>query len=87
MSISMQLNIKNSETCQLAHELAAMTGESVTAAVTTALRERLAHKRRERDAEAKLAKIRRLVREANSSRREEPVDHGDWLYDEAGLPK
>jgi antitoxin VapB len=37
----MALNIKNSEVERMAHELAAATGESLTAAVRTALRERL----------------------------------------------
>lgn len=38
----MALNIKNAEVERLAHELAAATGESLTAAVRMALRERLA---------------------------------------------
>lgn len=37
----MRLTIKNPETDRLARELVALTGESVTAAVTVALRERL----------------------------------------------
>lgn len=37
----MPLNIKDPETDRLARELAAQTGESLTAAVTMALRERL----------------------------------------------
>jgi antitoxin VapB len=35
------LNIKNAETVRLARELAAKSGETITQAVTTALRERL----------------------------------------------
>ena len=42
------LNIKNEETHRLAQELARLTGESMTAAVTEALRERLERVRRER---------------------------------------
>jgi len=34
------INIKNPETQALAHELAALTGESMTGAITTAVRER-----------------------------------------------
>src|SRR5205823_14390403 len=41
------LNIKNAETCQLIHELAELTGESMTGAVTTAVRERLNQLREE----------------------------------------
>ena len=37
----MGLNIKNDETCQLATELASLTGETKTGAITIALRERL----------------------------------------------
>jgi hypothetical protein len=37
----MGLNIKNPETHRLAEELAKLTGETLTAAVTTAVRERL----------------------------------------------
>jgi len=46
----MTLNIKNAEAHRLARELAALTGESMTAAVTEAVRERLARVRRERQA-------------------------------------
>jgi len=42
----MHLNIKNDEAHRLASELARLTGESLTAAVTTALRERLARQAR-----------------------------------------
>ena len=37
----MSLNIKNEETCRLADELARLTGETMTGAITVALRERL----------------------------------------------
>ena len=36
----MNLNIKNEETCRLASELAQLTGETVTGAITVAPRER-----------------------------------------------
>lgn len=84
----MSLNIKNAETFRLAHELAELTGESVTGAVTTAVRERLERERRARqpgvadrlldigrDTAARLPEALRLV------------DHGDLLYDERGLPR
>ena len=38
----MSLNIKNDETCLLARDLARLTGETMTGAITVALRERLA---------------------------------------------
>ena len=45
----MALNIKSAETDRLARELAALTGESITEAVTRALEQRLDQERRERD--------------------------------------
>ena len=85
----MSLNIKNEETCQLAGELASLTGETMTGAITVALKERLERERRERSVEARLEKMRaiadrcaRLLREGGP-----PVDHGELLYDEHGLPK
>ena len=42
----MSLNIKNEETCRLAAELAELTGETKTGAITLALRERLAREKR-----------------------------------------
>ena len=46
----MSLNIKNEETCRLAGELARLTGETMTGAITVALRQRLERERRERSA-------------------------------------
>ena len=48
----MSLNIKSREAHELAAELARLTGESMTKAVTEALRERLERKRREHDRES-----------------------------------
>lgn len=83
----MSLNIKNTETHELVKELAALTGETQTTAVTIALRERLERIRHLR--EAGLAD-RLLAIGADTARRlREPyrsVDHGDLLYDERGLP-
>ena len=84
----MGLNIKNEEAHRLAQELAALTGESMTAAVTVALRERLDRVRRERG--VTLAdRLLKIGREC-AARLKEPfrsVDHGDLLYDERGLPR
>jgi antitoxin VapB len=81
----MSLNIKNEETHRMAQELAALTGESMTAAVTEAVRERLTR-----------VKSKGLAhRIMNIAKRSAPlwkepyksIDHGDFLYDEKGLPK
>lgn len=85
----MSLNIKNKEAHRLAQELAELTGESMTAAVTEALRERLERVRRERgkgDLSERLMAIARVT----GPLFEEPwksIDHGELLYDERGLPK
>ena len=46
----MSLNIKNEETCRLAGELARLTGETMTGAITVALRDRLEREKRLRNA-------------------------------------
>ncbi|MGD9508898.1 MAG: type II toxin-antitoxin system VapB family antitoxin [Geminicoccaceae bacterium] len=56
----MALNIKSTETDRLARELAALTGESITEAVTRALEERLAQKRRQLGRKERLARAAAL---------------------------
>ena len=83
----MSLNIKNLETHQLVQELAALTGETQTMAVTIAVRERLDRVRHLR--EASLADRLVAIGRDTAPRLREPVrsvDHGDLLYDERGLP-
>jgi antitoxin VapB len=84
----MGLNIKNDEAHRLAQELAALTGESMTAAVTAAVRERLDRVRRERGVTL-TDRLLKIGREC-AARLKEPirsVDHADLLYDERGLPR
>ena len=85
----MALNIKNEETCNLARELAELTGETMTAAITVALRDRLERERHERSVEARRAAIHAIAERVSRNLRPGPsaVEHGDWLYDEHGLPK
>lgn len=87
----MSLNIKNDETERLARDLARLTGESLTAAITTAVRERLARLRLDDDeVVARRAARLRAISDSAASRWVEPyrtADHGDLLYDEAGLPR
>jgi antitoxin VapB len=84
----MSLNIKNEDTHGLVRELARLTGESQTAAVDTAVRERLARIRRLRG--AGLAD-RLLAIGADAAHRLpeqlRTAEHGDLLYDESGLPR
>ena len=85
----MALNIKNEETRRLAGELASLTGETMTGAITVALKERLERERRERSVEARLRKMRAISERCAKLLRDGPsaVEHGDFLYDERGLPK
>ena len=85
----MSLNIKREETCQLAAELAALTGENRTEAITNALRERLERVRREMNAAELIRELDSIGKRCASLMGPGPgsTDHGDWLYDERGLPK
>lgn len=86
----MSLNIKNSEAHALAERVADLTGETLTEAVVTALRERLQrienvdaiNEERYRRLEALVKDSRQLWREPYLS-----IDHGEMLYDERGLPR
>lgn len=87
----MSLNIKNPETERLAREVAGLTDESVTGAITTALRERLERLRSEEDRRQQhvVEAIMRIAKDAGP-RWQEPYrsqNHGDLLYDERGLPR
>lgn len=80
----MSLNIKNEETHRLAQELAAITGESMTAAVTEAVRERLERVKSRGMAE----RIMKIAKESAALLKGKPLpDHAELLYDEKGLPK
>jgi antitoxin VapB len=85
------LNIKNSEAERLARQLALATGESVTHAVTIAVRERLERVRHasEEAAAQRAVRLRQIAADAADRWSElySSADHGDVLYDEAGLPR
>jgi antitoxin VapB len=86
--LRMALNIKNEETYHLVQDLATLTGESLTSAVTEAVRERLERVRRERQgplAPRLLAIGRECAQRLPESIRS--VEHGDLLYGEDGLPR
>ncbi|HEY1884839.1 MAG TPA: type II toxin-antitoxin system VapB family antitoxin [Roseiarcus sp.] len=86
----MSLNIKNPEAHALAERLAKLTGETLTDAVTVALRERLARLEQKPDFdEALYEKLKALTKGSRKLWREPylSTDHGELLYDELGLPK
>jgi antitoxin VapB len=82
------LNIKTEEAHELARALADETGETLTDAVTQALRDRLAKVRAAR-------RVRRMLVEdvlaiglrCAATVTGPAVDHGRLLYDERGLPR
>ena len=80
----MGLNIKNEETHRLATQLAQLTGETMTGAVTRAIQERIERLQRARNTELLMAEAQALIQ--RSGGREDYMDHGD-LYDERGLPQ
>ena len=85
----MALNIKNKDTCRLAHELAQLTGETMTGAITVALRERLERERNRRSADALAGELHAIGQRCATLLAPGPssAEHGDLLYDEHGLPK
>ena len=85
----MGMNIKNDETHRLVKELACLTGESQTEAVTEAVRERLARLRAQGAGEGLTERLLAIGRDC-AGRLKKPyrtVDHGDLLYGDDGLPK
>jgi antitoxin VapB len=84
----MGLNLKNEEAHRLAQELAFLKGESLTAAVTSAIRESLAREKARRH--VGVADRLLAIGKDCAPRLKEPfrsAEHGDLLYDERGLPR
>jgi antitoxin VapB len=82
------MNIKNDETQKLVHELSELTGESLTTAITEAVRERL--ERVQSQHGAGLAdRLLRIGKDCAGHLKEpfRSADHGDILYNEKGLPR
>jgi len=84
----MSLNIKDPEAHRLARELASLTGESMTRAVTVAIQERLASLRQRRGRRLS-ERILEIGRDCAARLREpyRSIDHAEFLYDERGLPR
>ncbi len=83
----MSLNIKNPETEELAHILARETGETVTRAVTVALRERYDRLRKVKKGRASAEELLDIGKRCATTLKHPPIDHDRLLYDERGLPK
>ena len=82
----MSLSIKNVETHALAVRVAQLTGESLTEAVTKALRERLT---RLEQPSALAEELLQLGQDCAAHLKEpwRTIDHGALLYDDLGLPR
>lgn len=80
----MSLNIKNEEAHRLVQELATLTDDSMTGAVTQAVREKLDRVK----SESMVERIRKIRKEFAARLKGRPLpDHAELLYDEDGLPK
>ena len=83
----MALNIKDAETDRLARRLAAVTGERITDAVRTALRERLAREERARLAGTRVEAAMAIARAYAAKPIVDRTFDESSLYDSAGLPR
>lgn len=86
----MALSLKNEETERLARELARQTGESLTQAVTLAVKERLERQQKASKREGRMEWLDRITKETaaimNDGRSSKELM--DELYDpETGLPR
>ncbi|WP_198174285.1 type II toxin-antitoxin system VapB family antitoxin [Mesorhizobium xinjiangense] len=82
----MGMNIKNPRVEQLAKDLAAETGETMTSAIQGALEEKIERLRRERDVAEKMRQVDEILARIPPPPPGVTSDHSD-LYDEWGLPK
>ena len=82
----MPLNIKGNEARDLARKISRATGESLTQAVTSALRERL---RRIETPDALAGDLLAIGRDcaAHLVPPWDSIEHGDVLFDDKGLPR
>jgi antitoxin VapB len=84
----MSLNIKNDEAHRLARELAKATGESMTVAVSAAIRERL-ERVRGKSSDGLAERLLKIGRDCAAHLKEpyRSMDIDKLLYDEKGMPK
>src|SRR5271157_2572404 len=83
---AMSLNVKDPEAHRLAQAIAKTTGETLTRAVTEALRERY-ERLRVRRGKASVEELLANAKRASAQVRGPYLDHTEFLYDERGLPK
>jgi antitoxin VapB len=83
----MSLNIKSPQAHELAAELARLTGENMTKAVTEAIRERLEREKRKRDVDKLFAELMEIADQCAAYPRRDDRSLEELLYDERGLPR
>ena len=82
-----QLNIKSEDAYRLASRLAELTGESLTAVVTKALRTELEREQRLHDKAALRTRLLELADKVSAGMPADVTSDHDWLYDDqTGLP-
>ena len=84
--MGLSLNIKDPEAHRLAQAIAQETGETMTRAVTEALRERY-ERIQSRFGKASVEELRAIAGRAAAHVKRPYLDHAEFLYDEHGLPK
>ena len=83
---AMSLNVKDPEAHRLAQAIAKATGETLTRAVTEALRERY-ERLRVRRGKASVEELLAIAKRASAQVKGSYLDHAEFFYDERGLPK
>ena len=83
----MALNLKNSEADCLVNAIVELTGEAKTRAVIVALHERLDRLRKQRNQALLSVELIEIGKRCASYGLKNPTPHGDFLYDDLGLPK
>jgi antitoxin VapB len=85
----MALSIKDDQADELARRLSSLTGESITTAVRTALRERLEREQGRRGRAGLADRLLKIGRRCadHMGQPAHSLDHGELLYDEDGLPR
>jgi antitoxin VapB len=85
----MGINIKNAETHRLIRELAELTGESMTTAVTVAVRDRLSRVRNSDPDAGMAARLQEISADMRVLLPAEFLegDPTDALYDQGGVPR
>jgi antitoxin VapB len=83
----MSLNNKHPDAHRLAAELAHLTGESLTKAVTKAIQERRDREKRRRDQAKLTAELLAIGRRCASQPRRDERSPDTFLYGERGLPR